>query len=93
MLPPPVVEEHRLVAKCDGGWVVECRSTNDAPRGDTFYVLVQLAGVHVGSGQSRLRVSMQVRGRHAQGWVLWNWQAPPNRWRASSVPAHAFACA
>jgi hypothetical protein len=48
------------VCKCDGGWVVGCRSTNDAPRGDTFFVLVQLCGVHIATGQSRLRISMQV---------------------------------
>ncbi|KAI8470119.1 MAG: hypothetical protein J3K34DRAFT_459010 [Monoraphidium minutum] len=55
-----VWEEQRLLAKGDGGWVVECRSTNDAPKGDCFYVLVQLCGVHVASGAAQLRISMQM---------------------------------
>jgi len=40
--------------------VVECKSTNDAPKGDCFYVLVQLCGVHRVSGQSQLRISMRM---------------------------------
>ena len=55
-------EEHRLLAKTDGGWVVECKSTNDAPKGDCFYVVVQLCGTHLASGRAQLRISMQVRG-------------------------------
>lgn len=57
-----VWEEHRLVAKSDGGWVVECKCTNDAPKGDCFYVLVQLCGVHRASGAAQLRITMQVWG-------------------------------
>jgi len=53
-----VWEEHRLLAKSDGGWVVECKSTNDAPKGDCFYVLVQLCGVRRNSRQAQLRISM-----------------------------------
>ncbi len=55
-----VWEEHKLLSKSDGGWVVECKSTNDAPKGDCFYVLVQLCGIHLARGQSQLRITMQV---------------------------------
>jgi hypothetical protein len=58
-----VWEEHRLVDKAPGGWVVQQICRNDAPKGDCFEAHVQLCGVSVAPNCSRLRVSMQVRLR------------------------------
>lgn len=55
-----VWEEHRLVTKEAGGWVVQITCKNDAPKGDCFEAHVQMCGVYVNSNTSRLRVSMQV---------------------------------
>lgn len=48
------------MAKSQGGWVVESKSTNDAPKGDCFHVLVQYAAVYGGRHSTQLRISMQV---------------------------------
>ena len=55
-----VWEEHRLLTKEAGGWVVHMVCKNDAPKGDCFEAHVQMCGVYVSSSSSRLRVSMQV---------------------------------
>jgi hypothetical protein len=57
-----VWETHSLLARTGGGWVVECRSVNNAPKGDCFFVRVQLCGVRRAAAQSQLRISMQARG-------------------------------
>jgi hypothetical protein len=65
LLPPlllQVCEEHQVLLKADGGWVAQHICTNDAPKGDCFRAMVQLVGVFVSSGKSRLRVSLKVRG-------------------------------
>lgn len=56
-----VWEEHRLLTREAGGWVVQVVCKNDAPKGDCFEAHVQMCGVYVNSNDSRLRVSMQVR--------------------------------
>jgi hypothetical protein len=56
-----VWEEHRLLVKEAGGWVVQIICKNDAPKGDCFEAHVQMCGVYVSEHSSRLRVSMQVR--------------------------------
>lgn len=56
-----VWEEHRLMVKEAGGWVVQIICKNDAPKGDCFEAHVQMCGVYVSEQSSRLRVSMQVR--------------------------------
>jgi hypothetical protein len=64
MLPPlllQVCEEHQVLLKQDGGWVAQHICTNDAPKGDCFRAMVQLLGVFVSSGKSRLRVSLKVK--------------------------------
>lgn len=62
-----VWEEHRLLVKEAGGWVVLLVCTNDAPKGDCFEAHVQICGVYVDRNTSRLRVSMQVgRGPHSK---------------------------
>ncbi|GBF95637.1 hypothetical protein Rsub_08619 [Raphidocelis subcapitata] len=92
-----VWEEHRLVAKTDGGFVVECRSTNDAPKGDCFYVDVQLAGTHVASGQSRLRISMQIvfhRSCLGRSMIQSGAEADARRgWAALAAALHRHAAA
>lgn len=55
-----VWEEHQVLLKQDGGWVAQHICTNDAPKGDCFRAMVQLVGVYVSSGKSRLRVSLKV---------------------------------
>jgi hypothetical protein len=55
-----VCEEHQVLLKQDGGWVAQHICTNDAPKGDCFRAMVQLVGVYVSSGKSRLRVSLKV---------------------------------
>lgn len=55
-----VWEEHRLMVKEDGGWVVLLICKNDAPKGDCFEAHVQICGVYVNSNTSKLRVSMEV---------------------------------
>jgi hypothetical protein len=56
-----VWEEHRLMVKEAGGWVVQNICKNDALKGDCFEAHVQMCGVYVSEQCSRLRVSMQVR--------------------------------
>lgn len=58
-----VWEEHRILVKQDGGFVVQVVCTNDAPKGDCFRALIQMCGVFVSSGKSRLRISMKVSNR------------------------------
>ncbi|WIA20979.1 hypothetical protein OEZ85_005316 [Tetradesmus obliquus] len=55
-----VWEEHQVLLKQDGGWVAQHICTNDAPKGDCFRAMVQLVGVYVSSGKSRLRVSLKL---------------------------------
>lgn len=62
-----VWEEHRLLAKDAGGWVVLLVCTNDAPKGDCFEAHVQICGLYVDRNTSKLRVSMQVGAAAAQG--------------------------
>eukprot|EP00955_Chlamydomonas_euryale_P057587 356833-Chlamydomonas_euryale.AAC.2 len=41
--------------------------TTDAPKGDLFYVDIEVAGVADGAGRTRVRVSFQVWGRCGKG--------------------------
>jgi hypothetical protein len=66
-LPLQVWEEHQVLLKQDGGWVAQHICTNDAPKGGCFRAMVQLVGVFVSSGKSRLRVSMKVRALQLRG--------------------------
>jgi hypothetical protein len=56
-----VWEEHRLIMKEPGGWVVLINCKNDAPKSDCFEAQVQMCGVYINGNTSKLRVSMQVR--------------------------------
>lgn len=53
-------EDHRLLVKQDGGFVVQHICTNNAPKGDCFRALIQICGVYLTSNSSRLRISMKV---------------------------------
>ncbi|GAX79153.1 hypothetical protein CEUSTIGMA_g6593.t1 [Chlamydomonas eustigma] len=54
-----VTEEHALITQEAGGFVVESKVTTNAPKGDTFYVLIQWAGIVEGS-KTRVRISLEV---------------------------------
>lgn len=55
-----VTEVHSMMVREAGGFVMEAKVTTNAPKGDTFFVLIQWAAVADGSGRSRLRVSFKV---------------------------------
>jgi hypothetical protein len=55
-----VWEKQSILSKSDEGFVVLCQSSNDAPKGDCFHVLVQLYGVRLSAGRSRLRITMEM---------------------------------
>ncbi|KAF8062628.1 hypothetical protein HT031_003957 [Scenedesmus sp. PABB004] len=55
-----VWEEHQVLARCGGGFVVQHVCTNDAPKGDCFRALVQLACSATAPDACRLRVSMKL---------------------------------
>jgi hypothetical protein len=54
-----------------GGFVVETIVTNDAPKGDGFFVLLQWVGISTGLGSSMFRVSYKVSDdRMEVGWGM-----------------------
>jgi hypothetical protein len=53
-----VWEEQRLITRSDGGFIVELRCTNNAPKGDCFHALLQLCGAVHGRRACQLRISM-----------------------------------
>ncbi len=44
-----------------GGFVFEKKCTSNAPKGDTFFTLVQITGQPVGNVATKIRVSFKVR--------------------------------
>ncbi len=53
----------KLLARGAGGFVLETRITTNAPKGDTFYVLIQWTGTaEQGGSKTRVGASFKVRG-------------------------------
>jgi hypothetical protein len=50
----------QLLIKEHGGFVVEVKVVANAPKGDTFYVLIQWAAVSDGTNCSKIRISFKV---------------------------------
>jgi hypothetical protein len=71
-----VWEEQRILVKENGGFVAQLKCTNNAPKGDCFYAIVQLFGCFKGCTQSRLRVSMRVRKSGSRCFTLERKTAP-----------------
>ena len=49
-----------MLVRESGGFVLESRITTNAPKGDTFFVLIQWVGVAEGSNRPRVRISFKV---------------------------------
>ncbi|KAG1673148.1 hypothetical protein FOA52_015259 [Chlamydomonas sp. UWO 241] len=54
-----VLEVHTMSVNKPGGFVFEKRVTTDAPKGDTFYVVIQICGTAAGVN-TQLRVSYKI---------------------------------
>ncbi|GAX79152.1 hypothetical protein CEUSTIGMA_g6592.t1 [Chlamydomonas eustigma] len=55
-----VTEVHSLLVNEAGGFVVECKVTTNAPKGDAFFVLIQWVGISDGASNTKVRISFKV---------------------------------
>ena len=60
LIPSFCLAPSQMIVREAGGFVLESRITTNAPKGDTFFVLIQWVGVAEGSNRTRVRISFKV---------------------------------